>query len=428
MATIRKSGKICCILITTLIVSGIIGLSAMCLAFRLPTDRIKNNVAASIGILQQETDYFSVTKWISGSKLDNYTEALYLNQALIDGKNNGVIYSALAGCLYLSDYDCLPVENLIQVIDQVDDLKPLPSPSNRFWNGYEVFVKVLLEFTDYAGIRQINYFLVFLLFIFVCYLMLKKKIEQYVFPFIIAFLFLNPIAISLCMTYSGFYYCAIIPCIIMLLSNDWLKTGNRYIVFFEIVGISTFYFNMNYFQLVSFGFPMIFYYILNGFPETAPKMLLQVLWYFMIWFIGYAGMMALKWIIYAFLFDPNMFLAMFNNILLRVSTQVDSAEITRSHAVLVNIREAIGNVYFDIIELVFVIASLYRYIKSKRAYRFSFVEAVFLTVMLFLPIGRYVIFANHVSIHRWVTYRILAIPLLAFNIFVARVGMSNEME
>ena len=65
------------------IAAGVVGLMLLAGAFLLPTERIRANVENSIGTFAWESDYFSVTRSIPGSQLDNYTDALYLNQALI---------------------------------------------------------------------------------------------------------------------------------------------------------------------------------------------------------------------------------------------------------------------------------------------------------------------------------------------------------
>ena len=47
-------------------------------------------------------------------------------------------------------------------------------------------------------------------------------------------------------------------------------------------------------------------------------------------------------------------------------------------------------------------------------------EATFAAFMLLLPLVRYFIYANHVIIHNWVTYRILEMSIFVFNVFLVR--------
>ena len=39
----------------------------------------------------------------------------------------------------------------------------------------------------------------------------------------------------------------------------------------------------------------------------------------------------------------------------------------------------------------------------------------------------YFIYANHVYIHAWVTYRILILPVITFNILIVKVKKENEL-
>ena len=409
------------------IAAGVVGLMLLAGAFLLPTERIRTHVENSIGILTQETDYFSVTKSILGSRLDNYTDALYLNQALIGRKDIGLREGILGGNIYLVEGDLSPVNNLSEVLKHPENAT-IVSTYSRFFNGYEVAVKVMLLFTDYSGIRQFNLLLEFFLLLFLCYLMFKRNLTDYILPVIIALMFINPLTVALNMVFSGFYYCMIIPCIIILSYNEKLVASGKYWVFFEIVGACSFYFNMNYFQLVTFGVPLIFYFLINGFPKRTQNLLKTVALFFSAWFIGYAGMMVFKWVVYAIAIKPDIFSEMFNAIMFRFSTNDGTGDISRLKAIETNIWVATRDLWWYLIEAAFVLSLFVKYFaKRKGALHISASDAVFMIIMALLPLARYFIYANHVYLHAWVTYRILLLPVITFNVLIVKVKKDNEL-
>ena len=250
------------------VVSGIVGLILLAIAFLLPSSMIKDNVAKSLPIFQQETDYFSVTSGISGSQLDNYTDAIYLNEAMVSRKDASIIECILSGYQFIaSEEEGTPVANLERVINNPENVSIRPI-TERFFNGYEVVVKPLLCITDYAGIRQINIFIVLSLSAPLFILMAKKGLSRFIVPFVLAIAFINPLTVSLSMTFVGFYYCMIIPSVIILAMKPETLARKGWLVF-GFIGACTFYFNMNYFQLLSFGVPLVFYLFVNGFPEKT---------------------------------------------------------------------------------------------------------------------------------------------------------------
>ena len=401
--------------ILVIFISGIIGLILLTLAFIMPTKRIYDNVSKSASVVFKETDYYSITPTISGSTLDNYTDSIYLNEALVSAKDSSLWKSMMSGYLFSSN-ELSPSRNLANIFNNPSDYK-LESNLSRFFNGYILFVKLLLFLTDISGIRQFNIFMVFLTLLLFCLLLNKRGFSNYIFPIIISLMFINLLAISLCMTFVGFYYCMIIPCIIMLIIKK--ETLIKYAwIFFEIIGICTFYFNMNYFQLLTFVLPFMIYMLIIGFPKNCKDAALIFIKLFVMWFIGYAGIMVFKWLLYALTLKPDMFKEMINSVLFRTSVNRGS----RLFAISKNIKIGFGNIWWNAIEETFILFQVIKHLKNKTKIKIRKVDLFLLFVMMCMPICRYFILANHVIIHSWVTYRLIMIPILVFNIILVKIG------
>lgn len=408
--------------IILLVLSIAIGLVLMLLAFMLPTDKIYTHVEESVKVLEQETNYISLV----GDTLDNYTEAIYLNEALV-GSKNGLINSALSGYTYRprnTKDTGRPVEELVAVTKDMSKSYLEPSEC-RFFNGYEVFLKPALIFFNYQEIRLFNIYAQMLLLGIMCYLLYRKSLSKYIVPIVLSFMLMNPATLAVCMTFSGYYYITLLACIVMLKFNDkW--TQKTYFFFFEIIGCMAFYFNMNYFQLVTYGIPITLYFLLNGFPEKVETLVKTMVYFFIAWFLGFAGMMVGKWILYAILCKPNMFKMMFNHMAVRFSPTIDGTNGSRLQAIQSNVVIAIKHERWLFIELLYFAHYIHKFYKEKNLKKkIKKVHVVFLIIMCVIPIIRYVIFANHVLIHACFTYRILVIAVMAINVMLVFVDNNN---
>jgi hypothetical protein len=396
---------------------GIVGMILLMLSFLLPTDAIREHVEASVDQLYDEGVYHSITPKLSGTQLDNYTEALYLNQALVSTKDATLMDCVLEGYqfepLSTGEYQD-PIIKLKSVVE--DSESAVLTPENkRFFNGYIIVMKILLQLTHYSGIRQINLYVGLFLLLMLLWRMLKRNLKQYVIAVILSLLLIHPVTMALNMASFGFFVCMLVPCILML----WMKKGaleKQAWLLFGITGAATYFFNMNYIQLLSFGVPLIFYFLITGVPGKPLKFLGKLAEVFLAWMAGLIGMMVFKWVVYAILKDPKVFSEMLDQFFFRAGL----SEGTRFDAIMRNVDIAFENKWWNLLEILFIVYTFIKKIRKKEKFIFSFSEALLLLVMILLPIGRYFILSNHVLIHAWTTYRLLMIPMLAFNFWVTR--------
>jgi len=420
--------SVLCKLVSIPILSGVAGILLLAIVFALPTGRMWKNVKRSLPVLSQEHDYFSVTPSFPGTTLDNFSDAMYLNQALVGMKDAGFWKSVLGGCQYDVDTRLQQTENLAAAC-AAPRRESLKQRSLRFFNGYQAVLKPLLLLGDLSSIRQLNLLFQFVLLVWLCLLMHKRHLDDYIPPFVLSILFINPASVALCMAFSGFYYCMIIPCIVMLIANDRLKSGIAYWLFFDFVGACTFYFNMNYFQLVTFGVPLIFYFMLNGVPDSARGLLWTSVSLFASWFIGYAGMMIFKWLVYAVTIDSCVFAEMISNALFRASVAKNpdgTGSIPRIMGIVSNLIVALQNYWWCFGELIFVLYWMVKCFRKQTRLKISRTDLYLFLFMSLIVAGRLLIFANHVYIHCYYMYRILLIPILTFNILLVKACRKSD--
>lgn len=394
---------------------GIAGLILLALSFLLSTGAIREHVEASVDQLYDEGVYHSMTPKLAGAQLDNYTEALYLNQALV-GKNDAPILDCiLEGYQFeppAADEYQDPIVKLKSAIEDPESAALVPE-NKRFFNGYTMVMKLLLELTHYSGIRQINLYLGLFLFLMLLWGMLRRGLQGYILPTIVSLLLIHPVTMALNMASFGFFVCMLVPCILML----WMKKETlekRGWLLFGITGAATYYFNMNYIQLMCFGVPVLFYFLLTGLPEKPLKLLGKLAELFIAWMAGLVGMMVFKWIAYAILKDPKVFSEMLDQFFFRTGLSKGS----RTDAIIHNLTIAFENRWWNLLEILFIAGTMVYRIRRKEKFIFSLSEGLLLLVMILLPVGRYFILSNHVLVHGWTTYRLLLIPVLAVNLLL----------
>ena len=132
------------------IVMGIVGLLLMAIAFLIPAKYINKNIEKSVDILLKEGDYFSLIPGMPGDKCDNYTDAIYLNEALVSTDDVGLLECILGGYRFIEKEDLTnkslqEVEILAKSITNKEELSLYPG-CRRFFNGYQVILKIMLIF------------------------------------------------------------------------------------------------------------------------------------------------------------------------------------------------------------------------------------------------------------------------------------------
>ncbi len=382
-------------------------------SYLIPTEKIREHAASSVHIFEQEGLYYRVTG-AEGSSQDNFVDSLYMNQALVGTEDDDLIHLVLCGYSYMANAEDEPIENLKAAATDPESVT-LVKTERRFFNGHVAVLKPLLWFMTYTGIRQFNLYTCLLLTCLFGYLMYRRGLGKYVLPMMLSILFMRPLAIWLNMTFTGIYLCTILPCILMLLIKKETLKQKAWLIF-GITGSVTFCFNMNYFQLISFGLPLLLYVMITGCPEKPPELIRIAADFFIAWMIGYAGAMLIKWALYAVIVDG----AIFKDVTNRVTERTGLYEVTRFGTVMKNTRIAFASPWWDLMEAGFVIYTAVQWIRNRERITFSVTEILLLVIALLIPVARFMIFANHSDLHGGFTYRILMIPILAVNVMITK--------
>ena len=387
---------------------------ALVTVYSLPCSLVKKQIEKSLNVFEREGDYYDVFDGIQGSRLDNYTDAYFLQLCFIKKSEAPVDNALSAYALDYVDYENSPSKSLLAYFNG-DKMDVIPRET-RFWNGYVIVLKPLLMFFTYSDVRYLNMLLhIALLCIFLA-LLQEKGMLRYGVAFVLTYISMCPITIMMNIFYSCIFYSTIIPMIIMLRFNDFLLIRKRYISFFILVGMETVYFNMNSSLIMPFGMCVILYYLINGFDFLLVKQIKEFVIFTFSWVMGACGLWAFKWLLALELTNNYSVSDLLGTITMRVSTNYYNRNCTRLEAIKENIKVLLQNrigiialAFFCIICVILVLCCRLNGVANLLN------KFVILLICAAVPFVWYVLMPNHCMIHKHFTYRTLSIAIFAFT-------------
>ncbi len=413
-------------LVFTLIV--LIGFTAMLLAYSIPVESIENNVARSAADISEEGPY-PVLFDICTSKLDNFTDSWILLMARDDTATN-LLDRAL--CVYYHTSGSSNTgTSLVFHYAYGEEFNNIYS-YGRYWHGDMIIVKPLLVFWDYSAIRVINGVAQFVLTALVVLLLFVRKYKELIIPYLISYLMMMPMSLSMCLFYSPCFYVMSLSvlCILVYKSSRWVYTG----ILFLAIGMMTSYFDSLTFPLVTFGIPCLFItYIEQRNTESDDAFKTGLLLFIRrgaAWCIGYGGMWITKWIMLWFFTDHPVWQDIKNSLFLRSGLSdkdTDSSLGIRLEGILRNIRSW----FYTPVTLLFIFFLVVILVLYCAKYRCRIRNGVkgasaSLALVSFLPFAWLFIVSNHSFIHEWFANKTLVV--FTFGTMVSFISMFKNAQ
>lgn len=403
----KKYLRIPLFIIIAVAVSAAVGTVLMIAIYFLPLKEIQKHCADSYPIFQKETNYYYWAPVYENTKLDNSTDAFMMNIAMYDGTSSR-INNAMQNyyVMYSGDIDFF--ENVMMYINDDKTYEPALCAYGRYWHGYLLWLKPLLEFMNLQEIRMLNMALQFLLLIFVVIRLYTFCDKKLVLPFLFAILFINPVSTALCMQYSSIYYITLLS-VLVITYLDKKQLRKNYYKIFVLNGIAIAFFDFFTYPLVAFGIPLIMIlFLLN---EDLWSELKCVIISFVCWLSSYALMWFSKWVIGGLITGDDII----NNGLQQIRTRT----ISDAYGKDVTVFETIGRNFNFIsgmplkIFLILVIIMTLAFALSKKV-KLSFDKNIIaIAIVGILPFIWYGVMRNHSYIHAYMTHRDLAVTVFA---------------
>ena len=415
--------------ITGIIISLVVGTLAMIAVYCIPVEHIRENVRKSAVIYEKENDDYRWAPGISSTLLDNFTDAIMINNAAFIGTGS-VIDDAMNNPWV--DYEDVSSKPLAMLKAASEDTLENATVVNyaRYWHGYLVWLKPLLYFLTVSDIRVLNMCIQFTLLFFVLIELYKKKGYRIAIPFGLAILMINPVTTALCMQLSCIYYITLIAALFMLCTDLYKK--DTYWHIFLWIGISTAYFDFLTYPLVGLGINLLLVLALrddavNNILESTKKIIAGSA----VWGMGYAGMWSGKWLISYLLTGDNTIADGIKNAKIRLSG--DGAEEagfdTNSIIQIIKYNLAeLKNKPMLLVILICVLLIVFIIVVKKYKISIHIQSMISLGIVACYPFFWFFILKNHSAIHRYMAHRNFAISIFAFGIFVFDTLQKKERE
>ncbi len=395
-----------------------LGTLMLFLVYLLPVDSMNGHLKESVSIFEFEGTYPELVSWCTSS-LDNWTDAIMLLSAAYTG-DDATIDKVLMVYTERLALEKEPTESLIKRYKESAN-EFIVNQYSRYWHGYLLFLKPLLSIMSYGEIRVLNLYLQLTVIFVLLFVICQKGYNNYVFPIFLLMGMLPILPTAYSMQYSSVFYIFMVGLIILFLKFSKWHNTDKMVMYFMMLGVSTSYFDILTYPLVTFGIPICIYFCISentNFSESIKYLLL----YGFAWGMGYGGMWGSKWIVVSIFTNQNIALDVLGAIKTRTSMTAGwGDEINILEMLFCNFKAFTRNP-FIIFVIMFCIHKINQIVKFSNGKK----EYMIFIVISFLPVLWYIAIPNHSMTHWWLfTYKELLITAFAILCFCTKMADGN---
>ena len=377
----------------------------LALVYTLPLSSVDKHIQESLIIFEKEGDYPREIAKNEATRRDNFTDALMLNIASYRG-DKSLIEKAFGNYYVTTSDDTAGGWLANRNSESRNEISYA-----RYWHGYVVVLKILLQFMNYQEIRWLIYMVDLTLIILIALYLQRCGKLKYLAPFLIVLMFFPLMTVSKSLQFSTVF----IPTLagIMVLLKDKQNVRQTYGRLFFVEGIIIAYLDLLTYPLVNVGFLLCFALIVDESSHWIEK-IKRTLVNTILWFVGYAGMWASKWFISSLLLKRNVLTDAMEAASVRMSSNSADSSWTYWDVVKRNIEHCPDIIIpVCIIFMLYIIVRIFRNgvelqnIKNNAA----------CIIIAIMPFVWYFVLKNHSQIHAFFTHRELAVSYLAVLFF-----------
>lgn len=409
-----------------IIIGVILGGITLLLIFQLPTSSINNNVKNSIFVLEDEGYGKELIPGYVTTRLDNYTDAIMLNNAMYAGEENTIEKSLMVYHYSYDNNSVLPIESITQY--QNGNQNYIHKEYARYWHGYLMFIKPMLIFFNYSDIRIINFMLQTLIVVFFLMQLALKGKGKFIPGFILTNFALMPLTIGMSLQYATIFYIAYGSGTYLLINERKLLRKITLYRFFLIVGMLTNYFDFLTYPMFTCGFLLVLTLIFEENKSINKQSIYRYFAYCFYWGMGYIGMWTGKWILATVFTRKNIIRDAILSVLYRSSLNVSDSGTTERISVgkVISLNvEALFSKGYTLLWIICIIICIFYLCKRRVKISDCFGNLFIYIFISLLPFLWYIVIPNHSYVHYWMTYRELGVTVLALSCGAISIINSN---
>lgn len=420
----RQKYKFVLLMCASLLGAVCAGFFLLVLVYLIPTDRIRQNVAAASEQVTSEGGYYQWAKGYKSAQLDTYTDASLFLNAMYPGSGNPVRDAMNAPRMLYGDDNN---EESVVLLAKEEEGKVSEVNYGRYWHGSLVFLKPLLYLFDLADVRMFSMIIQLGLLFLVISGFVKRGRTEALPGLFVSLVLMNPITMAMGFCFSAEYILMLLITAFMLFYHEKLMAGYGYYFLFLWSGILFVYFNELSFPMIGLGIPLTAYLLLSG--ETPTQLIKKEILFSIMWGTGYVAVWIGKWILAWIFTGYNYF-----------KEALQQAErYTSNHATWEVENPSLGdrlikniNVYLKwpfVLTGILVLAALiiWTVMKRKQITRENVIAMLPYFWVVLMPFVIYVVLGNGYSyVHYWFTHRLLSISAFAGVCMILRLTENKK--
>ena len=384
---------------------------AMTRSYSLDDKRIISHVSESAETIEREGMYPKIMISSEKSWLDNFTDSWMLTIAM--GVEGNTPLQQAAGCYYINAKTAENrVDNLLKIVKGEKEVEV--KEYARYWHGYQVFLRPLLQVFNYEEIRYINMFGIMGLFVMAACLLKEKIGTESAVAFVISMLMSMIIIVPMSMQFSSIYYVTMISIVLLTMFSKKIMKKDLMYAYFFLVGAFTSFFDLLTAPIMTLGFSLVVYTYLELKDNGIGKNTVEIISKSFSWSMGYLMTWSGKWVIAQFITKKEIIKDALAQILSRTSSRINEVEISKVEAITKNLAKYINGVNIKLI-LALIVITLILFIIMKKKNSINMLPTV---LVAFYPIVCYLVMTNHSFLHFWFTYRNLTVSCFAILSFI----------
>jgi len=415
---IKAAGKKILAMVGVLIMLQTIYTLLMTAVYMLPNKPIRKNIQASIPRFSLEGNYYKPFINSHSIQLDGFMDSKMLQTALASVEGNP-LKTAMSGTMKYGsgthwEQMRLATEQNIQGTGSYA----------RYWHGYMLYLRPLLLFFDYEGIRVVSSFVFFLLYTGAVCLLAKKTGWIYAMGLAGSMVFVKIYILPMSLQFAGVFNLMFIAILaVLLLAGKQPLAGAKMACLFLTIGSLTSFIDLLTAPLITLGVPLLVLLIVYNQQEEASlatsfRMSLRISG---LWLVGYGLTWGSKWIIGSIVLKRNVIQEAIAAIFFR--TQGNKAyQLDRVRTLQLNLHSILPSKELAV-ALLALLSGLAIFVLLGRRCGPMRKHLVFLGVALY-PYIWYSLLANHSQIHHWFTYRAQLVSLMGGFAFLGGIVQS----
>ncbi len=280
----------------------LLGVIFLVLIYLLPTDRVKDHVYGDVSyFLREEAEIpasgFANYLW---NHRELFTDAIMVQNATerIEGKNAFEHAMWVYHLDLREDVPWAPEDTLQYLAEGGDESVLHLLQYSRYWHGYLVWLKPLLEVFSWRTVLWIAGILQVLLMVGVVLTALRKQHPGVAVAVAAGWLYMKPALILASIDIASAWVITCIALLVMLSMDEKLKEKQWYPEFFILTGMALAYFDFLTYPMAAFGFPLCAYFMMHGQELGSAFDRVKKAAYFAFCFcVGYVGLWGMKWVL-----------------------------------------------------------------------------------------------------------------------------------